>query len=208
MAARNSSVAREKSIDTSDEYVFDDGGNEAPEKETIIDPATLFGSDHVEDNFARDENGNVITNKDGSPRKKRGRKAGSSNSGKTSARNSQVVNGVETLAQSLMVVHIGIASLTKFDEFALSEIEANNLSKSVVTVMTEFDIAPDPRIVAVTGLVTTAGMIYGPRLYNFSEHRAKIKKEKEMDTVIEHTFNNTNHNDIVGIGTSGFMRGN
>lgn len=106
-----------------------------------------------------------------------------------------------------MVVHAGIASFTKFEEFALSDTEATTLSKSVVNVMQEFDIAPDPRIVAVFGLVTTAGMIYGPRMYNYSEFRAAKKKAKEEEVITTQFHGPNLPEDNSMLFTAGLMRG-
>src|SRR5579864_3275057 len=185
MAARNSKPDSGSGIGDSNEPNGNASTTETVESETF-DPAAIsaefFGAAAGEgDNYARDESGAIKYNKDGTPRKKRGRKSGGKNASASAQGNTPLVNGIETLANSLMVVHIGIASLTKFDEFALSDTEANTLSKSIVNVMQEFDIAPDPRLVAVTGLITTAGMIYGPRMYNYSEFRAAKKRRKQEE---------------------------
>lgn len=162
------------------------GRIEAPKDESgLIDPASLLSELKSEqsgtEQFVRDESGNIKRNKDGSPRKKRGPKSGGATASKSAQGNSTLISGIETLAQSLMVVHTGIAIATKYDGFALSEMEANTLSKSVVNVMEQFDIVPDPRFVAVTGLVTTAGMIYGPRIYNYAEWKNEKRKRKSEE---------------------------
>jgi hypothetical protein len=89
--------------------------------------------------------------------------------------------GVEWLGGVLMIVHAGIASATKTPELELTEPEANQLGKSVGAVMDEFGFQPDPRTQAIVGLVITAGMIYGPRMYLIRERIAEPKKAPASD---------------------------
>lgn len=135
------------------------------------------------DEFARDDNGNVLRNKDGSPTRKRGRKPGSgSGSGRKSngKGNHQTVNeAVETLSKTLLIVHAGLANFMKFEDMALEESECTDLSKSIVNVMDQFDFAPDPRYTAIVGLVSTASMIYAPRYILYKN--MKKKEEKKPD---------------------------
>ena len=78
-----------------------------------------------------------------------------------------------------MILHMGIASATKFDDFAIEKKEADALSASIANVMAQFDWAPDPRFTAIAGLVTTSATIYGPRLYLYREHaKAKAQEKK------------------------------
>ena len=78
-----------------------------------------------------------------------------------------------------MIFHMGIASATKFDDFAIEKNEADALSHSIANVMAQFDWAPDPRFTAIAGLVTTSATIYGPRLYLYREHLKKKTAEKK-----------------------------
>jgi len=82
-----------------------------------------------------------------------------------------------------MIVHMGIASLTKFDKFALEKSEADSLSASIANVTDQFDWTPDPKFTAIAGLVTTAGMIYGPRLYLYNEWSKEQAKKKARSNV-------------------------
>ena len=43
--------------------------------------------------------------------------------------------------------------------------------------MAQFDYVPDPKIAAVLGLVTTTGMIYGPRVYLYRKWLAERQAE-------------------------------
>jgi hypothetical protein len=47
--------------------------------------------------------------------------------------------------------------------------------------MEQFDMTPDPRFAAIAGLVTTAGMIYGPRVYLYREQQAIKRKQKAVE---------------------------
>ena len=169
------------------------GDNGAPISEPIgnagdsgtIDPATLDGNG---DGFERDGDGNLVIGANGQPRKRRGRKpgsgsgSGSSGVAKPGTRNNQTVAaGIETLSQSLMFVHMGLAAFTDFKNWELKKEESDSLAKSVANVMEQFDMAPDPRFAAVAGLITTAGMIYGPRVYLYREHNAKKRAEKRAN---------------------------
>jgi hypothetical protein len=79
----------------------------------------------------------------------------------------------------LAIVHIGLAAATKTPELALEEQESEILAKSIANVLDEFDIRPDPKVEAIVGLVTTAGMIYGPRVYLISERKKREKQERQ-----------------------------
>lgn len=165
------------------EIVEPDAGDfDEPAKSSANDAGTNNGFESPENigagnDYARDDNGNVIRNKDGSPRKRRGRKRGS-NSGKGNATNNQAIN---TLSQTLYILHMGIANITKFDDFKLNEKEAETLASATANVADAFDFQPDPRFQAVAGLVSVSAMIYGPRIYLYRKHLAEKDKEKSNE---------------------------
>lgn len=130
-----------------------------------FDPAVHIGRDKL--------------NSDGSFRKKRGRKAGSGGSNSSSGTRTKAQNtaSVEGLTRILAILHVGLAAATKTPEMVLEDSEAENLAKATATVLTEFDIRPDPKVEAVIGLVTAAGLIYGPRIYLITE-RKKLEAEE------------------------------
>ena len=147
-----------------------------------IDPTTAFG-----DGISRDENGNIRYNKDGSPRKKRGRKPGSGGNPASSganksggAKNSQNLTAIETLSFAINGFHIALAAFTKAPELTLEDSESDALAKSLWNVAQQFDMSPDPRIIAIAGLIATSAQIYGPRFYIIQDRR---KKEKPIDAV-------------------------
>lgn len=114
-------------------------------------------------------------NADGSFRRKRGRKSNSASSGNRTKANNQA--SIEGLTRMLAIIHIGLASATKTPELKLEDDEAEALAKSTAVVLEEFDIRPDPKIEAIIGLVTTAGMIYGPRVYLISERKKRERAD-------------------------------
>lgn len=129
---------------------------------TRFDPAIHSGPDKL--------------NRDGTFRKKRGRKAGTG-SGANRGKASDYSASLDAFTGMLAIVHVGLASVTKTPELVLEEDEAKSLAMASANVLEQFDITPDPRVTAVLGLVTTCGMIYGPRVYLIRE-RKREEKEK------------------------------
>ena len=117
-------------------------------------------------------------NADGSYRKKRGRKANNFTASRSRSKASNQAS-IEGLTRMLAIVHIGLASATKTPELKLEDEEAEALAKSTAVVLEEFDIRPDPKIEAIIGLVTTAGMIYGPRVYLITERKKRERNNRE-----------------------------
>lgn len=159
-----------------------DEGDNAP-----VNPAAI-----APDDFERDEFGNVVLGKNGQPKKKRGRKSGSAVAGanssggnskpKTTAATTpkqRVAVATEMLAAQFQILNTGIAFLTKFDDFKLSDSEAMQMADATSNVMAQFDYVPDPKISAVIGLVTTASMIYGPRVYLYRKKVAANNDSKK-----------------------------
>lgn len=58
----------------------------------------------------------------------------------------------------------------------LEKEEAEMLATASVPVLDLFDYAPDPRFIAVFGLLTAGAQVYGPRAYLI---RARLKEEAE-----------------------------
>lgn len=139
------------------------GGSSGDARGDKFDPTIHVGRDKL--------------NADGSYRRKRGRRANSATSGSGRKANNQA--SIEGLTRMLAIVHIGLASATKTPELRLEDAEAEALAKSTAVVLEEFDIRPDPKIEAIVGLVTTAGMIYGPRVYLIAERKKREKMETQ-----------------------------
>ncbi len=162
-----------------------------------------------DDNYERDENGNIVYKADGTPRKKRGRKPGQtasvvSTTNKVPKRGDKTGMAVEMLAAQFQILNTGIAFLTKFDDFKLEDSEAMQMANATANVMEQFDYTPDPKVAAVLGLVTTTSMIYGPRLYLYRSHTKKIaeqKKEKKIEAADEAVSQTTSQG--MSLGMSG-----
>lgn len=161
-----------------------------------IDPVDLGDG-----NFERDDAGNVLLKSDGTPRKKRGRKPGTSGSGKPSGQssngtgksNSQTVKqGLETLSQTLLIVHMGLANLMQFKGMELEKAESDALASSIANVMEQFDFAPDPRFTAIAGLVTTGATIYGPRIYLYREDAKEKRRNNPGKQTVDAKVSNIN----------------
>lgn len=180
VAATNGIVADDNSVDGVTngygENVATENGNSG------IDPDSA-----IEDDYARNPDGSIKYKSDGTPARKRGRKSGTgNNAGKrpgnsraSAAQDKQTLNGaVETLAMVIGGFHLALASFVKSPEMLLDDSETAALAKSVVNVMAQFDLSPDPRIVAVGGLIATATQIYAPRIWLIKERR---KNEKPID---------------------------
>lgn len=111
-------------------------------------------------------------NADGRFTRKRGRRA--NNSANSGNKKAQVSSSIDALTRALLIVHLGIASATKTPEMALDEEEGKLLAEATANVLAEFDIRPDPKLQAVIGLITAAGVVYGPRVVMI---RARWKEE-------------------------------
>lgn len=121
-------------------------------------------------------------NRDGTWRRKRGRKAGASASAGSPKKTRTAPNlsaSIDALSSTLMIVHAGIASVTKVPEISIDKDESDALAKSVANVLDQFDITPDPKVQAIVGLVVTAGTIYGPRMYLYRERLKQEAKDKD-----------------------------
>lgn len=131
--------------------------------DTVYDPERHVGPDK--------------RNADGTYRRKRRRKSGNSAAPRSRTKADHQAS-LEGLTRILSIMHIGIATATKMPEMVLEEDEAKNLAAATATVLSEFDIRPDPKIEAIIGLVTAAGMIYGPRVYLITDRKKKEAANK------------------------------
>jgi len=83
------------------------------------------------------------------------------------------------LSDTLKLVHLGIAGVTKTPELELDDDDAKTLSKAVSNVLEEFDIRPDPKAQAVVGMIVACGMVYGPKLALIKMRVDDERKEKK-----------------------------
>lgn len=172
-------------------------GDDLPIEGASIDPASLVGDapgsggdsggSSGTDDFVRDGSGNIKRNKDGSPRRKRGRKAGSSNGGGSGQAKGDLKGAVDTLSRTLLMLHIGIAGVTKTPEFVLDEEESKMLANATVNVLSEFDIRPNPKAEAIFGLIVAAGTVYGPRFYMIRKRTGDEARNKAPNGADDYT---------------------
>lgn len=165
----------------------------APAKSGKANHATVNPVSLAPDDFERDDTGAIVYKSDGvTPRRKRGRKAGASITAKATAPKSspaktdaaRAVVATEMLAAQFQILNLGIATLTKFEDFKLDDSEAMEMAKATANVMAQFDYVPDPKVAAVLGLVTTTSMIYGPRVYLFNKDRAQKKAARREAGIV------------------------
>lgn len=141
--------------------------------------ATGSGPGDGGDEFERDGDGNIKRNRDGSPRRKRGRKSGynsagrSAGSGKTQSKD-DLKRSIDALSNILMVSHLGLSGIVP--ELALEKDDADLLANAAVPVLEQFDFTPDPRFVAVFGLFAAMGKVYGPKAILY-----RMRKQAEAD---------------------------
>ena len=117
-------------------------------------------------------------NADGSYRRKRGRKPGAGNTANPGNRKkADHTASIDALSNILVVLHTGIAGATKTPEVAIDKDDADTLARATSNVLAEFNIAPDPKIAAVIGLVIAAGSVYGPMAVSI-----RLRKQAEAKT--------------------------
>lgn len=155
--------------------------------DAAVNPADLV------DDFERDATGAIVYKADGvTPRRKRGRRPGSASpaapapspasapkAAKAKAGDRSAM-AVEMLAAQFQILNMGIAFVTKFPDWNLTDSEAKQMASATEKVMEQFDYVPDPKVAAVLGLVTTTGMIYGPRVYLYRKHIATKQTERRQ----------------------------
>jgi hypothetical protein len=133
------------------------------------------------------------TNADGSYRRKRRRKDGTTRSTASPQRTKTRADysaSLDALSNTLMIVHAGLASVSKVPELEIDKEESKVLATSVANVLAEFDITPDPKAQAIVGLIIAMGSIYGPRMYLYNE-RMKIAKSPRKGPAQVHPLGGT-----------------
>lgn len=119
-------------------------------------------------------------NADGSYTRKRGRKAGSQSSGAGAPKKTPDLKAsIDSLAKTLVVVHMGIANITGTPELVIDADESKLLANATANLLEQFDLKPDPKIQAVIGLVMAAGTVYGPRAYMIRVRKLQETQEKK-----------------------------
>ena len=137
-----------------------------------------------EDGFEYDGNGNPVYNKDGSRRRKRGKRA--SGGGASSARShssqktaADLKGAIDVLSGTLQLLHFTAANALNIPELVLKPEEGDSLAKATTNVMEQFDLRPDPKTQALIGAICVAGSIYGPRVYLYRTRLADEARARE-----------------------------
>lgn len=155
------------------------GNNAEPAIERYDDSGTTGGDNSgadgdSSDRFERDDFGNLKYNRDGSPRKKRGRAKGWRANGKSSKARPNVLN-VSGFEKLLLSIHGMMAALTKTPELALEDAEAKALAEAAADVAQYYPLDIAPEIIAWINLSMVAIPIYASRVYLIVE-RQKAEK--------------------------------
>ncbi len=133
------------------------------------------GGDGLEaDIYQRNPDGSVKRNGDGSPRRKRGRKAGSSGSAGSSAKNPVSVSGVEAL---LFSTHAILSTALHTPELALEKAESQALAESVANVARHYPTSISAKTIDWAALATCLAFTYGPRAVMI---RQRLDAEREQ----------------------------
>lgn len=131
-------------------------------------------------------------NADGSYRRKRRRRGslgGSEQPVKRSAggKKASVQASIDGLASALIVVHVGLAGITRTPELELDKDDADLLARSTANVLAEYDVVVDPKTAAIMGLLFAVGRVYGPKvaLRNMRVKEAKQAAKEAAENNIE-----------------------
>jgi hypothetical protein len=154
---------------------------------TFIDPAAAAGNSDggtIRDSAGTEFDGTIHSspdnrNADGTFRRKRGRKAGGSNSKTRSQIHSDIKETAQFLAQGLLLFHTSMAAMTNTPELVLDGEEAQGLAESGLTLAAMYDITPDPKLQAAILFAGQVGMIYGTRIVAIRARKHQEKKEEK-----------------------------
>lgn len=117
-------------------------------------------------------------NKDGSPRKKRGRRAGVHYPSGNGTATKAGIPAVDAIAGTLYGIHGAIAAIAKIPELELTEEQSKQLAKATAVAAEVSGADIDPRMAAYVNLAVVALSIYGPK--GLAAY-ARIKMERERD---------------------------
>jgi len=144
--------------------------------------------------YERQENGLVVRNTDGTPRKKRGRKpAGNGETAGTGTgtgsgsapkrtynktREKTLVESIDSLSIMIGAVHFSLASLTGYETLALDDKESQSLAKATVNLAEQFEYKPNPKLEAMFSFAAVSASIYGPRIVLIKMEQSEKRKVK------------------------------
>lgn len=170
-----------------------DAGGSGGDGLELVSVASLGGDDNGgggdgdgidTDLYQRNADGSVKRNADGSPRKKRGRKAGSgSGSSGTTSKNPLSVSGIEAL---LFSTHAILSAALNTPELELEKIESQALAEATANVARHYPTSISAKTIDWCALATCLGLTYGSRVVLVRNRLAKERERKEPGTP---TFN-------------------
>lgn len=89
------------------------------------------------------------------------------------------------LTKGLMIFHTSLAAMTKTPELMLDESEAKGLSESGLTLLSLYDVRPDPKVEAAIIFASQIGLVYGTRFVAIKARKAQeAKAEKEKKAAV------------------------
>lgn len=136
----------------------------ADQKSGATDPRAFFKEGErtaakPADEIERNPDGSAKFNKDGSERKKRGRKPGQQQQPRRQTP-AQQDGAIETIATALAGIHWVAASALNAPEFAMKEDQAEKVAKSVDRVMRAYQVPRNEKVESVAELASVLGAFY------------------------------------------------
>lgn len=142
------------------EYAFDGGGGDSGSGSGSGNDS---GSAAEDDGYERDAGGGYKFNRDGTRRRKRGRKPGSSGgSHKSESKNVLKTGGIEKI---LLSMHGMAAAFSNTPELALDPDEGKKLAEGFAEVAQFYDFGMTPEQAAWANFAMIAVPIYGSRIF-------------------------------------------
>jgi len=90
------------------------------------------------------------------------------------------------LTKGLMIFHMSLSAITKTPELILEEAEAKGLSESGLTLLSLYDIKPDPKIEAAILFAGQVGLVYGTRIVAIRARKASERKAEKSGKATVH----------------------
>ena len=131
---------------------------------------TIFGDEGGDDKYIRGDDGEILYDVRGRPRKRRAKRG----SGKQKAQGKKLP--VDALATFLALAHGTLAAVTKTPELELTENEAKMLANPLAEILVLYDVAPSREILLAMQMAHAGSYVYGPRFFVWRE---RMKAEAE-----------------------------
>lgn len=139
-----------------------------------VDPADATGGETASVGSAA-----VLDNGASSGGSRKRRSDAGQSRGRRSAKNSQSGLEVEGLTFLLYSIHAGVAAATSNPELELDTEDSKRLAAAAKNVADFYDTVISPKAMAWTTLLSTAAMIYSPRLFAMGTRRREEKAARK-----------------------------